>query len=308
MSMEQPEAGPDLVGRTSARLLAAGIERRDRLEALHLLAILDASIDTSGRVRRPLDDLAAEFELPPMSVMRSLDHLERAGAVQRDGGGVLLLGGSDHGLGGLQLADFLDDVRASFDGDVPRRRRSTFLARSGAALVGAAAMIAVLTLAPSTSVQTPVASRDIAETTIADRLDDAGTASAPGTIDRTIRPSTTIVAPMSSPVLDTEVVAAASPTTTCPVTPTTTAAPSPADLTDAPDGDLAACLEANGLVITGVTLVGPTVEERAAADPAASTPLPPVAVDDAAVAQTVEDVETAPEPQTTEPVARTIRS
>src|SRR5688572_27986111 len=138
--MEQPEAAPYLVGRTSARLLAAGLDRRDRLEALHLLAILDASIDTAGRVRRPLDDLAAEFELPPMSAMRSLDHLERAGAVQRDGTGVVLLGNSSQGLGGLQLADFLDDVRASFDGDAaaPTGKRMALLTRGAAVLVAAA--------------------------------------------------------------------------------------------------------------------------------------------------------------------------
>ena len=213
MTMEQPEAAPDLVGRTSARLLAAGIERRDRLEALHLLAILDASIDISGRVRRPLDDLAAEFELPPMSVMRSLDHLEQAGAVQRDGAGVVLLGSSTDGLGGLQLADFLDDVRASFEDDVPVRRRSTLLARGGAVLAAATAALAVLTLAPSSSVQTPVALRDAGSTTTIERVLDEAIDEVAGPLGASIQPTTTIVSPaaVTPPVLDTPVVAAEVP-------------------------------------------------------------------------------------------------
>lgn len=147
--MDPSEADADLVGRTSARLLASGVDRADRLAALHLLAILDASIDMTGRVRRPLDDLAAEFELAPISVLRSLDHLEHAGAVQRVGGTVILLGSSPDGLGGMQLADFIDDVRASFANETPARR-SPWLARSGAALVAAAAAFAVFTLAPVT--------------------------------------------------------------------------------------------------------------------------------------------------------------
>ena len=313
MTMEQPEAAPDLVGRTSARLLAAGIDRRDRLEALHLLAILDASIDTSGRVRRPLDDLAAEFELPPLSVMRSLDHLEHAGAVQRDGGGVLVLGASADGLGGLHLADFLDDVRASFDDAVPVRRRTTLFARGGAALAAAAAALAIITLAPSSGVQVPVALRDAGSTTTAaDRIDAPPPSDAPAGADREIRPTTTIVAPLASSAADTDVLAATSPSTTCPATPTTTEPPKPSAITEAaekPEGDLAACLEANGVVITGVTLAGPTIEARPPADPAPRADvLAPVddrpAVIDGASAAVTE----APPPPTTDHIARTIRS
>lgn len=209
MTMEQPEVAPDLVGRTSARLLAAGIDRRDRLEALHLMAILHASIDTTGRVRRPLDDLAAEFELPPMSVMRSLDHLEQAGAVQRDGGGVLVLGAGDAGLGGLQLADFLDDVRASFDHDVRPRRRARLLARSGAVLAAAAAAVAIFTLAPGpATIDEPLA---LGHRAVSTTIEPMVVESAEPRIDppiTTIRPSTTIVAPpaVTAP-LDTTVAA-----------------------------------------------------------------------------------------------------
>ena len=46
--MEPADATPDLVGRTSARLLADGVGRLDGLEALRLLAVLDASTDASG--------------------------------------------------------------------------------------------------------------------------------------------------------------------------------------------------------------------------------------------------------------------
>jgi len=147
---EHGDAAPDLVGRTSARLLSAGVSRRERLAALHLLAVLDASTDLNGRVRRPLDDLAGEFDLAPLDVLASLEHLERAGAIARDGAGVVLLGASPEGLGGMQLADFLDDVRASFDDELVVPRRNRWLARSGAVLVAAAALLAISMVAPST--------------------------------------------------------------------------------------------------------------------------------------------------------------
>ena len=158
MTMEPPDAQPDLVGRTSARLLADGVERHDRLEALHLLAVLDASTDSTGRVRRPLDDLAAEFELAPMGVLRSLDHLEHAGAIVREGAAVVLVDREHGGVGGLQLAAFLDDVRAALgDEPEPVQSRSPWRMRAGAALVAAAA-VAVVTLAPSQpAVEQPLA-------------------------------------------------------------------------------------------------------------------------------------------------------
>lgn len=162
MTMEQPyepEGEVDFVGRTSAQLAANGVDRADRLDALQLLAILDASADVSGRVRRPLDDLAGEFELPLVDVLRSLEHLENAGAIDRDGGAVLLRDREEDGVGGLHLADFLDDVRASFDDRQPEVvRPDRWLARAGASLAVAAAVLAILALAPSSpSTPTPVA-------------------------------------------------------------------------------------------------------------------------------------------------------
>jgi hypothetical protein len=173
VTTEPADSTPDLVGRTSARLLADGVERRDRLEALRLLGVLDASTDASGTVRRPLDDLAAEFELPVLGVLRSLEHLQRAGAVRRVGGTVELVGRPEEGIGGLGLADFLDDVREVrgdagvdwsigevLDPDpvevVPHRGR--WLARTGAALAAVAAAVGVLTLAPSQPIATSTSS------------------------------------------------------------------------------------------------------------------------------------------------------
>lgn len=234
--MEPSEAAPDLVGRTSARLLAAGVGRGDRLAALRLLAILDASTDIDGRVRRPLDDLAAEFELPPLGVIRSLEHLERAGAVRRDGARLEVLG---DGVGGMHLADFLDDVRASFDtgvdaGAVARRARTRWFSRAGAGLVAVAAAAAVLTLAPgpnqtavqplavgsstapTTSTTEVVPAAEVVPTTAAEPPpSDGATPPAP---DVAAEPATTDVAQQPGPadapppVADTAV----APTTTCP--------------------------------------------------------------------------------------------
>ncbi|MEN3271403.1 MAG: hypothetical protein V7636_164, partial [Actinomycetota bacterium] len=169
MTTEPADSTPDLVGRTSARLLADGVGRLERLEALRLLAVLDASTDISGTVRRPLDDLAAEFELPLLGVLRSLELLQQAGAVLRAGRAVRLVGRPTEGIGGLQLADFLDDVRAvrgeaTVDWSVSEiqepdlveivPRRGRWLSRTGAAMAAVAAAVGVLTLAPSQPVST----------------------------------------------------------------------------------------------------------------------------------------------------------
>lgn len=193
MTTEPADPRPDLLGRTSARLLTEGVGRLDRLAALRLLAILDASTDAAGNVRRPIDDLAAEFELPLSGVLRSIDHLERAGALRWDASGIVLVDRDDT-VGGLALADFLDDVRAVWDDDtlvgssstlddqpigdidviVPRGR---WLARAGATVAAVAAAVGVLTLAPSQ----PIAEQRVASptthlqsTTTADALSSIG--------------------------------------------------------------------------------------------------------------------------------------
>ncbi|MEA3056725.1 MAG: hypothetical protein QOD30_2157, partial [Actinomycetota bacterium] len=101
-------------------------------------------------------------------VLRSLELLQRAGAVVRRAGAVELIGRPAEGIGGLQLADFLDDVRA-VRGDatvdwsigevlepdlvevVPHRSR--WRSRTGAALAVVAAAV-VLALAPSQPIST----------------------------------------------------------------------------------------------------------------------------------------------------------
>jgi hypothetical protein len=248
--MEPPEAAPDLVGRTSARLLAAGVDRRDRLAALHLLAILDASVDSTGRVRRPLDDLAGEFELEPLSVLRSLDHLQHAGAIERDGANVVLLGTGNAGLGGMQLADFLDDVRSSFDATAPVQhaaRRSPWLVRGSAALVAAAAALAVFVLAPSQPgvERSLVAAR--ATTTTAAPAVDAPSVDVPIATTPDHRPATTVLVPDVDIVPDPTIVAAA----TCPTgQPTATIIDRILEITNQTTDDV---------VITGITVAGTTL-------------------------------------------------
>ena len=188
---EPADSTPDLVGRTSARLLADGVSRLDRLEALRLLGILDASTDRTGTVRRPLDDLAAEFDLPILGVLRSMELLQRAGAIERRRGEVELVGRPDDGIGGLQLADFIEDVRgdARVDWDVAEvvgpdhlevvRHRGRWLSRAGAAMAAVAAAVGVLTLAPSQPVSTttsaaPAPAHRAVSTTAADALSAIG--------------------------------------------------------------------------------------------------------------------------------------
>lgn len=208
--MDPSEVAPDLVGRTSARLAAQGVERRERLDSLHLLAVLDASADGNGRIRRPLDDLAAEFELPVIAVMRSLEHLEDAGALRRDGGAVVLLDRDVDGVGGLHLADFLEDVRSALD-DRPHQQRSPWLARAGAGLIAVAAAVGLLTLVPSRPalVEQPVASGG----TTAPALESTASpgAPAPAPSDASV-PSLPSLPSAEIPTVDTTVVAAG----TCP--------------------------------------------------------------------------------------------
>ena len=150
--MEGVDPTEDAVGRTSARLLAAGVPSSERLDALHLLAVLDASADGNGRVRRPLDDLADEFELELESVIRGLEHLEDAGAIERDGAEVVLPRHGGGAVGGMLLADFVTDIRSALEDIEPQRPpRVHLMARATAGLVAAAALIAVALIVPGGS-------------------------------------------------------------------------------------------------------------------------------------------------------------
>ena len=147
--MEGVDPTEDAVGRTSARLLAAGVPSSERLDALHLLAVLDASADANGRVRRPLDDLADEFELDLGTVLRCLEHLEDAGAIERDGAEVVLPRHGGGAVGGMLLADFLTDIRSALEDIEPQRPpRAHVMARATAGLVAAAALIAAALIVP----------------------------------------------------------------------------------------------------------------------------------------------------------------
>ncbi|HEV2768330.1 MAG TPA: hypothetical protein VGV63_11575 [Acidimicrobiales bacterium] len=99
----------------SARLLAAGTPRRERLEALSLLGLLFDHADAGGRVRVPLDDLAGEFDLPRAQVEAALDALVRVGVVGRDADGVVLSGPHPPLAGSLRLSAFLANVAAVLD-------------------------------------------------------------------------------------------------------------------------------------------------------------------------------------------------
>lgn len=209
--MEGVDPTEDAVGRTSARLLAAGVPSSERLDALHLLALLDASADGAGRVRRPLDDLADEFELDMSGVIRDLEHLEAAGAIERDGSTVMLPRHGRGAVGGMLLADFLTDVRSALEHSEPvRPARRHVLARATAGLLAAAALIAVALMVPggrattTTTLAAPSASSDDTQgressasstTTVAERRPDPdpdhGTTPVPSTADRPSRAAVT---------------------------------------------------------------------------------------------------------------------
>jgi DNA-binding Lrp family transcriptional regulator len=191
--MEGVDPTEDAVGRTSARLLAAGVPSSERLDALHLLAVLDASADGNGRVRRPLDDLADEFELDHGAVIRGLEHLEDAGAIERDGAEVVLPRHGGGAVGGMLLADFLTDVRSALEDIEPQRPpRAHLMARATAGLVAAAALIAVALIVPgggattTTTMAAPSSSSESERTTGADEaptttaLDELSTSSGGG--------------------------------------------------------------------------------------------------------------------------------
>ena len=107
--MSESGWGPveDLVGTASARLLALGLPRHARFDALRLLGLLSDHTDREGRVRLPFDLLVAEFDLDPVSAERALFELEAVGVVRRQGTSLTLAAREPERPGGLRLADFL---------------------------------------------------------------------------------------------------------------------------------------------------------------------------------------------------------
>src|SRR5438270_9928847 len=96
----------DFVGTVSARLLAAGLPRDQRLGALRLLAALATLADRDDRVRRPLSQVGAEFDLPGDQLSGWFDALQWVGAVELDQSGIVLAG-REQPAGSMRLHDFL---------------------------------------------------------------------------------------------------------------------------------------------------------------------------------------------------------
>jgi hypothetical protein len=165
---EDAELAEDLVGVTSARLLAAGLPRQDRNGALRLLGVLAALADREQRVRRSLPEVAREFELAPDDVETWAGDLEAVGAIRREGGHVVLLGTEPAYAGGLRLHDFLD-AAAELDRPPARRDVRELVRPLGAVLVAAALLVAVLA-APGVLRQdaTPVSSERDGSSTASD--------------------------------------------------------------------------------------------------------------------------------------------
>lgn len=215
------EARTDVVGTASARLLAAGLGRPDRTGALRLLGLLGASADADGIVRRPLDDLAAEFDLPPGEAGHWLAALIGVGIVRRGIGVLVLAGVEPPAAGGLRLADFLAtaaamDDDASLDAPpTPVRRLPAYPRRTLSALAAVAAVAVLAAIVPVFGGGGAPADRTAAVST---ERPDVTQAAPTSTVDRpttTVAPdaplpvvvpttTTTVVAdcPVGEPVLD----------------------------------------------------------------------------------------------------------
>jgi hypothetical protein len=191
---EDHELEADLVGATSARMLAAGVPRGERMGALRLLGVLLTLADGERRVRRPIRDVGREFELPVERVERWLDELVDVGAVTVDPRGVVLAADELRPAGNdaFRLHDFLE-AAAELDAEVepvaprPRARRLLAVRPVGAVLAAAALLVAVL-VAPRVleDEPAPASSERDGATTIATSGLDPGTTTAP-----TPRPSST---------------------------------------------------------------------------------------------------------------------
>lgn len=184
-----PELDADLVGETSARLLAAGVPRGERLGALRLLGVLLTLADGERRIRRPIRDVGREFELPVDRVERWLDELVDVGACTVDERGVVLAADElrPPGTGAFRLEDFLA-AAAELDAPLaapPTRslaRRLVAARPVGAVLAAAALLVAVLVTPRIVDDEPAPASseRDVATTLATTRL-EPGTTTLPPT-------------------------------------------------------------------------------------------------------------------------------
>lgn len=112
-----PVDADDLLGTASARLLAVGLERRERLAALRLLGLLADHAGADQRIRRHIDDLVAEFGIDPDGVDTSLAALVMAEVlrIDLDTGSMILIVPSRPAAGGLRAESFLANVARSLD-------------------------------------------------------------------------------------------------------------------------------------------------------------------------------------------------
>lgn len=112
----------DIVGETSAGLLAAGVPLERRRRALRLLGILESVAGPDLRIRRPLTDVAVEFGLDPTHAQQAVDDLLRAGTLYDLDGELVLLDAEPEVDSPFRLHDFLAVVEDLDAQTIDRRR------------------------------------------------------------------------------------------------------------------------------------------------------------------------------------------
>jgi hypothetical protein len=148
VDFDDGELAADVVGVTSARLLAAGVPANRRLTALRVLGVLGSVCDSDRRVRRPLPTVAHEFGIGAREAATAVTDLISVGVVSRDGDAFVLNGAEPPAAGGIRLQDFLALADDLADQRHRRTRAAQLLRPAGVALV-AAALIGAVVLAPS---------------------------------------------------------------------------------------------------------------------------------------------------------------
>lgn len=114
----------DLVGTASARLLASGRARRDRLEALNLLGLLIDHADADDVVRLPLSVLAGEFGVAGDRGKELLEALVAVEVVHDLGEGIVVGCSSPANMSGFRLSRYLTNVATVLDNHGDARAES----------------------------------------------------------------------------------------------------------------------------------------------------------------------------------------
>lgn len=238
---ELDDIADDVVGVTSARLMAAGVTRNQRLQAMRLLGVFSAVADIDLRVRRDVVDLAGEFDLPVTDALRSLELLVGVGAVAHRGTSLVLAGAEPAARGGLRLDDFLQIAAGAYADDAPIRlaTRRRIAAPVGAVLAAAALVMAVL-LAPGALDRSPTQPA-ASERALPEAETETATTSAPAEAT----PTTTATDPLNQPA------APVSQPVVAPAPPTAPARPCPAGVPELQVGGIAAALDST-LTVEGI--------------------------------------------------------